>query len=98
MAGLLRRRISLYLRRLLTLLPALLLIALQIPPVSGLLASQMILSLGILAALVPLVRLTSDRRVTGDRVNQLGMRICAWIIVAAVGALNIALVAVVFWS
>lgn len=94
MAGLLRRRISPYLRRVLTLLPALVLIALHVPPVTGLLVSQMVLSLGILAALVPLVRLTCDRQVMGDRVNVRVMRVCAWAIVAAIGVLNVALVLV----
>ncbi|PWJ24429.1 manganese transport protein [Branchiibius hedensis] len=94
MAGLLHRRISPYLRRILTLLPALVLIALHIPPVTGLLASQMVLSLGILAALVPLVRLTCDRQLMGERVNDRVMRVCAWAIVAAIGVLNVALVLV----
>lgn len=94
MAGLIRKRISPYLRRTVTLLPAVGLILLGVSPVTGLLASQIVLSLGILAALIPLVRLTSDRQLMGRRANGQVMRVFAWTVVAAVGSLNVALVLV----
>lgn len=94
MAGLLRRRVSPYLRRAVTLAPALALIVAGVPPVTSLLVSQVVLSLGILAALVPLVRLTSDRTVMRDQVNCGLLTGGAWTAVAAVGVLNVMLVTV----
>lgn len=98
MTGLLRKRISPYLRRAVTLVPAVALIVLGVSPVTGLLCSQVVLSLGILAALIPLVRLTSDRRLMGDRVNGPAMKVFAWGVAVAVGTLNVVLVAVTFGS
>ncbi|KYH45878.1 Nramp family divalent metal transporter [Branchiibius sp. NY16-3462-2] len=94
MAGLLRRRVSPYLRRVITLLPALVLITAGVSPVTGLLASQVVLSLGILAALIPLALFTSDRALMGDHVNGNVMTTFAWGAVGLVGILNAALVAV----
>ena len=94
MAGLLRRRVSPYLRRAITLLPALVLVIAGVSPVTGLLASQVVLSLGILAALIPLVRVTCDRTLMGDRVNGHVMRTFAWGAVGAVGILNLALIVI----
>lgn len=94
MAGLLQRRVSPYVRRAVTLAPALVLILAGVSPVTGLLASQVVLSLGILAALVPLMRLTGDRSVMGDQVNARGTAVFGWTAVVAVGTLNLALVLV----
>ncbi len=54
--------------------------------------SQVLLSLGIPFALVPLVLLTSDRRVMGALAVRGPLRASAWLVVAAVVALNVALV------
>jgi manganese transport protein len=60
MQGLLRRSIPLLLRRLITLLPALLILAIGIDPSRPLVLSQVVLSFGIPFALIPLIRLTSN--------------------------------------
>ncbi|WP_350348640.1 Nramp family divalent metal transporter [Agromyces sp. G08B096] len=65
MHGLLRVRIPLLLRRLVTLVPALAILALGFDPTLSLVLSQVVLSFGIPFALVPLVWLTAKRGLLG---------------------------------
>ena len=58
MQGLLRRSYPLLLRRLVTLIPALAILAIGIDPSRALVVSQVVLSFGIPFALIPLIRLT----------------------------------------
>ena len=67
MQGLLHRTYPLLLRRLVTLVPALAILAIGIDPTRALVFSQVVLSFGIPFALIPLVRLTSDTTVMGCR-------------------------------
>lgn len=69
MQGFLRRRIPLVLRRLVTLAPALAVIALGVDPTRALVISQVVLSFGIPFALIPLVMLTCRRSIMGALVN-----------------------------
>lgn len=93
MGGLIHRRIPLLTRRLVTLVPALGVVALGVDPTYALVLSQVVLSLGIPFALIPLVRLTGNREVMGDHVNNSAMRYVAWFVVALIVALNVALIA-----
>lgn len=92
MAGLVKRQIPLFLRRLITLIPALAVLALGIDPTWALVISQVVLSFGIPFALIPLFRLTNDRKVMGDSANGPAMRWTLGVIVALVVALNFALI------
>ncbi len=92
MAGLVKRQIPLFLRRLITLIPALAVLALGIDPTWALVISQVVLSFGIPFALIPLLRLTNDRTVMGDSANGPAMRWTLGVIVVLVVALNLALV------
>lgn len=65
MHGLLHIRIPLIARRLVTLIPALAILALGIDPTLALVLSQVVLSFGIPFALIPLVALTAKRDVLG---------------------------------
>ena len=98
MAGFVRLRVPLYLRRALTMLPALVLLALQVSPTEALVLSQVVLSFGIPFALVPLVRLTSDRRVMGEHVNSRLVTIVAWVIAGVISGLNVYLLAAQFFG
>jgi manganese transport protein len=69
MDGLLGLRLPLALRRLLTMIPAVLLLCTGIDPTRALVVSQVVLSFGIPFALVTLLMLTSRRSVMGDHVN-----------------------------
>jgi len=65
MQGLLHIRVPLLLRRLVTLIPALLILGLGFDPTLSLVLSQVVLSFGIPFALVPLVAVTAKREVLG---------------------------------
>ncbi len=92
MAGLLHLRIPLLARRVITLVPALAILAAGWDPTRALVLSQVALSLGIPFALIPLVRCTADRSLMGEHVNPRWMTILAWAATTAIIALNIALV------
>lgn len=69
MHGLLTIRIPLLVRRLVTLIPALVILGIGFDPTLALVLSQVVLSFGIPFALIPLVALTSQRRTLGEHVN-----------------------------
>jgi len=64
-----------------------------VDPTWALVVSQVVLSFGIPFALIPLLRLTNDRRVMGRAANGIGVRVLLTVVVAAVVILNGALVA-----
>jgi len=70
MQGLLRVRIPLLARRLITLVPALAILAAGVDPTFALVMSQLVLSFGIPFALVPLVALTARKDVLGAYRNR----------------------------
>jgi manganese transport protein len=70
MQGFINRRIPLILRRLVTMLPALVVLGIGLNPSRSLVISQVVLSFGIPFALVPLVLLTRRRDVMGALVNR----------------------------
>lgn len=92
MSGLLRIRIPLLLRRLITMIPGLLVLGGGVDPTWALVVSQVVLSFGIPFALIPLVRLTGDRTLMGIHVDRLRTRIAAWTAVTLVVVLNLALI------
>jgi manganese transport protein len=70
MHGLLHVRIPLLARRLVTLIPALVILGLGVDPTLALVLSQVVLSFGIPFALIPLVALTAQRRTLGVWANR----------------------------
>ncbi|MEU1597971.1 Nramp family divalent metal transporter [Streptomyces sp. NPDC005708] len=96
MGGFLGRRIPVLLRRLLTMTPAIVVLAAGADPTESLVLSQIILSFGIPFALIPLVLLTRDADVMGRWVNRRVTTCCAWAVSVVVVALNVALLASVF--
>ncbi len=91
MSGLLRTRIPLLLRRLITLLPALLVLAAGADPTWALVLSQVVLSFGIPFAIIPLIVLTGRRELMGEFANRLALRIAAVVVAVLITALNVAL-------
>lgn len=91
MSGLLHLRIPLVTRRIVTLLPAVVLLAVGADPTYALILSQVVLSFCIPFALIPLVRYTSRRSVMGAHRNGLVVRAAAWATTAVIVALNLAL-------
>ncbi len=92
MDGLLQRRIPLLLRRLVTLIPALAVLATGFDPTRALIVSQVVLSFGIPFALIPLVRFTSDRTRMGPDVNHRLTTAIAWAVAVIITALNLLLI------
>lgn len=89
MQGFIRKRIPLYLRRAITMIPPLAIIASGVNATHALVLSQVILSFGIAFALVPLVMFTSKKDIMGSLVNHKITTILGWIVVAIVVILNI---------
>lgn len=92
MQGFINKRINLYLRRAITMIPPLALIISGINATEALVASQVILSFGIAFALVPLMLFTGNRKLMGGLVNRPITQVLGWAIAALVIALNIFLV------
>jgi len=92
MQGLLRRSYPLLLRRLITLVPALAILAIGLDPSRALVLSQVVLSFGIPFALIPLVRLTANRDLMGDDVNHPVTTMLGWAVAAVITVLNVVLI------
>jgi manganese transport protein len=80
------------LRRLATLTPALLILALGFNPTRTLVLSQVVLSFGIPFALLPLVRLTGNRALMGVDVNHCVTTAIGWVIGTLISLLNVVLI------
>ena len=98
MQGFIRRRIPLFLRRAITLAPALLVLAIGVNPTDALVASQVVLSFGIPFALVPLLIVASRREVMGELVNPRWLTALASVLAAMIIALNVFLLQQVFFG
>ena len=92
MAGFINIRIPLLLRRAVTMIPAIAVLAAGVNPTNTLVLSQVVLSFGIPLALVPLVMLTSRRDVMGVHVNRRLTTILAWALAGVISALNVFLI------
>jgi manganese transport protein len=92
MAGFVKIRIPLFARRAVTMIPALVILALGVSPTSALVLSQVVLSFGIPFALVPLVLLTGRRDVMGVHVNRKLTSVIAYGVVGAITAMNVFLI------
>ena len=96
MQGFIRRRIPISVRRLVTMIPALVVIGLHVDPSRTLVISQVVLSFGIPFALVPLVIFTSRRDVMGRLVNHRATTAVAYAVAALISALNVFLLTQTF--
>jgi manganese transport protein len=87
MAGFGRRPIAPLLRRLLAVVPALIILGFGVDPTSALVWSQVVLSFALPGTLIPLVLFTRDRRLMGGLVNRPLTTAAAAIITAVIVAL-----------
>ena len=92
MAGFLNVQIHVLIRRVVTMLPALIILAIGVNTTSALVLSQVVLSFGIPFALIPLVVLTSRRDVMGAHVNGITLRWIAFLVAGAITAMNLFLI------
>ena len=98
MQGFIARTIPLALRRLVTMAPALIVLAIGLNPSRALIISQVVLSFGIPFALVPLVLVSSKREVMGSLVNARLTTIVAWVVAALITGLNLFLLSQTFFG
>ena len=96
MQGFVKRQIPVWVRRLVTMVPAFIVIAIGVNPSRTLVLSQVVLSFGIPFALVPLVYFTSRRDLMGALVNRRVTTAAASVVAAGIVALNILLLAQTF--
>jgi manganese transport protein len=89
MQGFIHRQIPIWLRRLITMLPALVVIGFGIDATRALVLSQVVLSFGIPFALVPLVLFTRRRDLMGELVNRPLTTFAAGAVVTLIISLNL---------
>jgi manganese transport protein len=89
MQGFIRRRIPIFVRRAVTLAPALVVLAIGVEPTDALVASQVVLSFGIPFALVPLLVLVADRELMGSLASPRWLTLLASTLAALIIALNV---------
>jgi len=98
MQGFINRRIPLFLRRAITMAPALVVLAIGLPTDQTLVISQVVLSFGIPFALIPLILVTSRRDVMGAFVNRRATTVIASLIAAIIISLNVYLLYETFFG
>ena len=89
MQGFLRRKIPVWLRRLVTMLPSLIVIAIGLDPTRTLVISQVVLSFGIPFALIPLVMFTRRQDLMGVLVNHRLTTAITTVVATLIVSLNI---------
>ncbi len=88
MQGFLHWHIAPWLRRIITMAPALIVIMLGWDPTTTLVLSQVVLSFGLPFAIIPLIMFTRRRDLMGDLVNRTSTTVLAVIVAALIVALN----------
>jgi manganese transport protein len=96
MQGFLHREIPIWVRRLVTMVPSLIVIAIGLDPTRTLVISQVLLSFGLPFAVVPLVLFTSRKKLMGVLVNQPITTVLAWSAASIIIVLNIFLLFSIF--
>jgi manganese transport protein len=89
MQGFIHRKIPMAVRRLMTMLPSFVVIAMRLDPTQTLVLSQVVLSFGLPFAIIPLVVFTSRPEVMGALANRRITTLAAWVFAALVVALNV---------
>ena len=92
MQGFLHRHIPVWLRRLITIIPSLIVIGIGLDPTRTLVISQVILSFGLPFAIIPLIMFTRKKQIMGVLVNKKITTIFISIIAALIIFLNIYLI------
>jgi manganese transport protein len=98
MQGFIRRHIPIFLRRAITLAPALIVLAIGLAPTDALVISQVVLSFGIPFALIPLLVIASKREIMGSLANPRWLSAIAAVLAALIIALNLFLLQQVFFG
>ena len=97
MQGFLQRKIPIWIRRLVTIIPSLVVIAIGLDPTRTLVISQVVLSFGLPFAIIPLVIFTSSRSIMGLLVNHPVTTLLAGVVATLIVALNLYLLYQIFF-
>ena len=89
MQGFLQRRIPIWIRRLVTMAPTLVVIAMGLDPTRTLVISQVVLSFGLPFAVIPLIQFTRRKDIMGEMVNHPATTVVAMMVAALIVALNV---------
>src|SRR5262249_13029769 len=89
MQGFIQRKIPIFVRRAVTMAPALVVLAIGIDPSRSLVISQVVLSFGIPFALIPLVIFCSNRGLMGVLVNRRVTTMAATVVASIIVVLNV---------
>ena len=89
MQGFIRRNISIFLRRAITMVPALIVIGAHFDPTRALVLSQVFLSFGIPFALIPLIIFTRDKKLMNGLANGRLTNLAAYAVATLIVGLNI---------
>uniref|UniRef100_A0A7C3EBS1 Divalent metal cation transporter MntH n=1 Tax=Gracilinema caldarium TaxID=215591 RepID=A0A7C3EBS1_9SPIR len=89
MQGFMDFEIPLWLRRIITMVPSIVIIMLGVDPTKALVISQVMLSFGLPFAIIPLMNFTSDAAIMGELVNAKPTRLLGALVTAIIIILNI---------
>lgn len=92
MQGFIHRKIPMWTRRIATMLPSFIVIAMRLDPTNTLVLSQVVLSFGLPFAIIPLIIYTANREIMGGLVNQKITTLAASLVAALIVLLNIFLI------
>jgi manganese transport protein len=98
MQGFLHSHVPPWVRRLVTIVPSLIVISLGFEPTRTLVISQVVLSFGLPFAIVPLIMFTSDKKLMGILVNKRVTTVIAILVAILVIALNLFLLYQIFFG
>ncbi len=92
MQGFLHLEIPVWIRRLVTMIPSMIVIFIGLNPTRTLVISQVLLSFGLPFAVIPLVMFTSNRKIMGELTNHIVTTTIAWLIALIIVLLNLYLI------
>jgi NRAMP (natural resistance-associated macrophage protein) metal ion transporters len=96
MDGFVNVKISTYVKRLITMAPAMVIIGLGVNPMRALILSQVCLSFALPAAVIPMLIITGREKIMGTFVNKPFTKIVGWVIASAIICLNMLLLYITF--
>jgi manganese transport protein len=96
MQGFIGLNIPMNVRRLITIAPALIIIALGVNPMYTLIMSQVALSFALPFAIIPMLVITSRKDLMGSLVNKRSTKVAGWFITSIILSLNAVLIYLIF--
>jgi manganese transport protein len=96
MGGFVNIKLPVVVRRLITMLPGVLVILIGVNPMQALVLSQVSLSFALPVAIIPMLIITGRRKLMGDFTNKLWVKIFGWLITSMIIVMNAVLLYLTF--